>query len=505
MVKKEKFEVHNKTEGEISKFRKLKDLDADLLTQVFSYLPQKILFQIMLISRHWNKAVREGTVLWKEINVFWRWDMDGKGNQMIHRILSFAEEVTFSRFMSSGHILSLAGVDRPYLRVLVVPNDIAGTAVLLPLLSSACPQLEWLSLVSVVIAPIQHPIHISHSKLQTLDLPCIRTRSVTIHCRGLTQLSTAGRNFPIAVAAFPRDVLPPSLHCPLLTDLRLSALHSTSNFLGRMAAHAPRINTLYLDCLFERPDGALTHFRSLQTLKLYNCEGMSPHAFDQWPLLHTLLLSSRGRTEALDLCHRGLRSLKIVDFVLPPSAMLTCPSLEELTLDGNNVSTPFVEKLSSLCPRLKRLIVRRGKPLVEEGPLDFVHATLEELQLRGLSYSPLHVTCPKLTKLIMHWKHEISKPMPRLEGRCPNLTKLKLGSYSSVLWLPTILATFPSLESLYFSEMVILEWQLCLEHPRIQMVWLCEVEIIELSLLMPSLVRRRIGRSRVLGLLVASK
>ena len=184
MVKKEKFEVHNKTEGEISKFRKLKDLDADLLTQVFSYLPQKILFQIMLISRHWNKAVREGTVLWKEINVFWRWNMS-LGNQMIHRILSFAEEVTFSRFMSNGDIL-LAGVDRPHLRVLVLPNDSSDTAALLPLLSSACPQLEWLSLVSKNMDPNQHPVHISHSKLQTLGLPCMDKRSVTIHCPRLT-------------------------------------------------------------------------------------------------------------------------------------------------------------------------------------------------------------------------------------------------------------------------------------------------------------------------------
>lgn len=217
----------------MSEFRKLKNLDADLLIQVFSYLPQKISFQIMLVSRHWNTAVWEGIVLWKEIKLLQRWDMgggevgeDGEGNQMIHRILSFAEEVTFSRLLSSGYILSLAGVDRPYLRVLVLPNDSPGTAVLLPLLSSACPQLEWLSLLSesVTVPPFQRPVHISHSKLQTLDLPCIRTRSVTIHCPRLTRLSTASREFPIGVADFPKDVQAPSLHCPLLTDLRLSSV-----------------------------------------------------------------------------------------------------------------------------------------------------------------------------------------------------------------------------------------------------------------------------------------
>ena len=50
--------------------RELRDLHADLLARVFSFLPQNNLFDIMLVNRRWEKAVREGDVLWNKIKVF---------------------------------------------------------------------------------------------------------------------------------------------------------------------------------------------------------------------------------------------------------------------------------------------------------------------------------------------------------------------------------------------------------------------------------------------------
>ena len=48
------------TDGEERDF---KNLVADILVQVFSYLNQKNLFEVMTVSRHWEKCVREGREL----------------------------------------------------------------------------------------------------------------------------------------------------------------------------------------------------------------------------------------------------------------------------------------------------------------------------------------------------------------------------------------------------------------------------------------------------------
>lgn len=44
-------------------------LDADILVEVFSLLPQKNMFEFMLINKHWEKSVMEGRVLWRKVDV----------------------------------------------------------------------------------------------------------------------------------------------------------------------------------------------------------------------------------------------------------------------------------------------------------------------------------------------------------------------------------------------------------------------------------------------------
>ena len=53
------------------------ELDADSLVEVFSHLPEKELFEVMLVSRHWGKAVMEADILWKKVEVVRKWDLGG--------------------------------------------------------------------------------------------------------------------------------------------------------------------------------------------------------------------------------------------------------------------------------------------------------------------------------------------------------------------------------------------------------------------------------------------
>ena len=43
--------------------RELMNLDADILAEVFSYLPRVELFEVMSVSRHWKQATMEGRKL----------------------------------------------------------------------------------------------------------------------------------------------------------------------------------------------------------------------------------------------------------------------------------------------------------------------------------------------------------------------------------------------------------------------------------------------------------
>ena len=46
--------------------REIENLHSDILVQIFSYLHETELFELMLVSKHWEKAVMDGNLLWKK-------------------------------------------------------------------------------------------------------------------------------------------------------------------------------------------------------------------------------------------------------------------------------------------------------------------------------------------------------------------------------------------------------------------------------------------------------
>ena len=105
----------------------------------------------------------------------------------------------------------------------------------------------------------------------------------------------------------PQRLQIPSLHCPLLTTLRLSARHNTPALLEHMAAHAPSIEILQTDCRSDSVLAALAAFKGLRYSRLHNCKIIPPHAFDRWPRLDTLVMYRNRGQELLDVRHQGLR------------------------------------------------------------------------------------------------------------------------------------------------------------------------------------------------------
>lgn len=75
----------------------LRNLGADILGVVFSYLPPKDVCEVLLVSKYWGKTALECVGLWKKLRVHgneegrnWRED------NIVHRLIGIAEDVTFS-------------------------------------------------------------------------------------------------------------------------------------------------------------------------------------------------------------------------------------------------------------------------------------------------------------------------------------------------------------------------------------------------------------------------
>ena len=119
----------------IEEWGKLRDLDGDMITEVFSYLPQKERIEVMLLSKHWEKAMKEGHVRWQKVEVVRKWDMEGYkkgystcggvGNETLLRVLESAKGIIFSRSFESGseYIMSVGGVLRQNRRCLELPDQ----------------------------------------------------------------------------------------------------------------------------------------------------------------------------------------------------------------------------------------------------------------------------------------------------------------------------------------------------------------------------------------------
>ena len=57
-------------DGIEKKWGRLRDLDGDMLAEVFSYLPQRQRIEVMLLNKRWEKAMREGHVRWRKVKVW---------------------------------------------------------------------------------------------------------------------------------------------------------------------------------------------------------------------------------------------------------------------------------------------------------------------------------------------------------------------------------------------------------------------------------------------------
>ena len=126
--------------------KELRNLGADMLGEVFSYLPQKQLFEVLSVSKDWGKAVMEGTGLWSKVDVFRNWNLGSerrgrRGNEILRRVIGFAEDVTFSE---------------------------------------AFKRNKW------------SPVHICHPNLKSLKFYGYLPLVLTVNCPALTHLSTLG-------------------------------------------------------------------------------------------------------------------------------------------------------------------------------------------------------------------------------------------------------------------------------------------------------------------------
>lgn len=250
------------------------NLHTDLLAEVFSYLPQICLFEVMLVSRRWEKAVKEGTSsLWRKVTVV-RWEQwcgeRGKQHQMLSRLLRSAEEVHFVGHVGLKFPSSVSEVLGQKLIIIELPQNISTvTAAFLHTLLSNSPDLRWL-LVKGEEPRGLDLLRISHQKLEVLELLCLEVRPLTVICPNLTHLSTIG-DAGVRQDAYnllPLFFITPTLHCPQLKSLYLSRLHCDKGVLESMAVHAPSIIRLFTYQTEYSHSMDATLFKSLRSLTL---------------------------------------------------------------------------------------------------------------------------------------------------------------------------------------------------------------------------------------------
>ena len=168
--------------------KELRNLGADVLGKVFSYLPQKELFEVLIVSKDWGKAVMEDSGLWRKVDVCRKWNLGGegrimRGNEILRTVIGFAEDVTFSEAFREDekHVMSVGGWLAPTLRILKLPSKCVLPAFFQTLVSN-CPLLESLA-VDGALALGKNPVYIRHPNLKSLTFSGCETWLVlTINC-----------------------------------------------------------------------------------------------------------------------------------------------------------------------------------------------------------------------------------------------------------------------------------------------------------------------------------
>ena len=70
---------------------KLKELNSELLAEVFTFLPSEDLTEVVLVSKHWERSAREGSGLCRRVTVTQNWEIEsggGGGHKYMCKILT---------------------------------------------------------------------------------------------------------------------------------------------------------------------------------------------------------------------------------------------------------------------------------------------------------------------------------------------------------------------------------------------------------------------------------
>ena len=164
--------------------RVLRDLSADLLASVFSYLPQRDLFEFMSVSKQWETILKGDRSLWTKVKVVRSWkleDIGGKGGsaggkQMAAKLLASAKEVRILcdfKHQIPGSVMGMLGqqlelLDSP--RFSFHPN----------FFSALLAHLPTLKCLLVRGGPIgTDHMYFRHSTLEMLEVICKTPRFLT--------------------------------------------------------------------------------------------------------------------------------------------------------------------------------------------------------------------------------------------------------------------------------------------------------------------------------------
>ena len=128
----------------------LGNLNADLLAKVFSYLPQRELFEIMLVNRLWETGVMEDHSLWTKVEVHQSWQLShrGGGDGRASRLLRAAKEVRFLFDVNHKILMSVMGMLGQELRSLDLPAFSFYSA-FFSALPSQLPHLKYLRVLKL--------------------------------------------------------------------------------------------------------------------------------------------------------------------------------------------------------------------------------------------------------------------------------------------------------------------------------------------------------------------
>ena len=277
----------------------------------------------------------------------------------------------------------------------------------------------------------------------------------------------------------------------------------------------------------ENPFSTLTHFKALRDLKMYvKGMGLPTNAFSQLPNLERLEVKGFEVLADLEIAHKGLRSLSIIDNNLCSSIVLDCPILEDLRLGGQEFDGSWGDTIETLCPLLKKIHLQWNVEEVEfEEDTDAfgIHEDrVEELVLQYLAQDVV-LKCRKLERLVISWAAITEAPPTFPTVDCSNLTSLELDGYPFMLrYIPSVISEMPLLEVLKILCCREKVTQVVLEHVRV-----CEVVIgnsrrmlehecmvvdrvinvgeFELTLMMPSLSRVEVKKSSLRVLKVGAR